>query len=82
MLQTLQQWSFVRVLLFSAGWVVLCVLATVAWLLFQFRGLVSASSPGSGGIGAVSRGFSELSLLVLVFPPVALVGAWLAARWL
>ena len=82
MMQALQQWSFARVLLISGGWVLLWVLAAVVWLLFQFRGLASAPSAGSGGIGAVSFGFSELLLAIPLLPPIVLILAWLTARWL
>ena len=81
MVQALQQWSFARVLLISGAWVLLCVLAAAAWLLFQLRGLASAPSAGSGGIGVVSAGFSELLIAIPFLPPIALILAWLAARW-
>jgi hypothetical protein len=80
-MQALRAWSFVRVLLVSGGWILLCVLAIVAWAFFRLRGLVAASS-GSGGIGAVSGGFSELMLVISVAPAIVLIVAWLVAHWL
>lgn len=76
----LRHWSFAKVLLVSGGWVLLCLLTPLAWLLFQFNNVFDASS-GSGGIGAVSFGFNTLMLAIPIAPPVILIVAWLAARW-
>jgi hypothetical protein len=79
-MQALRTWSFVKLLMVSGGWILVCLLAAVAWFLFQFRDLLTASSSGSGGIGAVSFGVSGLALLIPFGPPIALVAAWLIAR--
>ena len=79
-MQALQSWSFAKVLLVSISWVLLCVLIAAAWLLFRL-GIFSAGSSGSGGIGAVSFGISELVLAIPVVPPVILIVVWLLARW-
>jgi hypothetical protein len=78
-MQTLGNWSFVRVLLVSGAWILVCILAAGAWVLFQFRNVEVSS--GSGGIGAVSFGLNVLLLLVPIAPPVVLIVAWLVARW-
>jgi hypothetical protein len=79
-MQALRDWSFARVLLLSGVWILVCVLATAAWVLFQFRNAVDVSS-GSAGIGAVSFGINVLLLVIPIGPPVILIGAWLVARW-
>jgi hypothetical protein len=78
-MQPLQEWSFARVLLVSGAWIVLCLLVAVAWILFQLRGVFAASS-GSGGVGAVSGGVSELILAIPIVPPIILILAWLITR--
>jgi len=78
--QALRQWSFLKVMLVSGGWLLLCLLVVAAWLLFQFRSVMAASSAGSGGIGAVSFGVNALTLLIPVLPPVVLIVAWFVAR--
>ena len=80
-MQALRHWSFARVLLVSGAWILLCLLVVVAWVLFQLRGLLTASS-GSAGIGAVSVGINGLILAIPVVPPIILNLAWLIARWL
>ena len=64
----------------SGGWVLLCILTPLAWLLFQFNNVVDVSS-GTGSIGAVSFGFNALMLAIPIAPPVILIVAWLMARW-
>jgi hypothetical protein len=76
-MQALQDWSAVRVSLVSVGWIVFCVLALVTWVLVQ----ILWASTGSAGIGAVSILINELMLLVLLGPPVLLIGGWLVLRW-
>ena len=74
-----RNWPFARVLVLSGGWVLLCILPPLTWLLFQFNDVVDVSS-GSGGIGAVSFGFSALMLAIPIAPPIILTVAWLIAR--
>jgi hypothetical protein len=80
-MQALRYWSFARILLVSAGWILLCLLVVAGWVLFQLRGTFPDSS-GSGGIGAVSVGFAfnALILAIPVVPPILLILAWLIAR--
>lgn len=80
-MQVLRNWSLARVLLLSAGWILVCVLTAVAWLLYGFRHVIEVSS-GSGGIGAVSFGFgfNVLVLAIPIAPPVILIVAWLLVR--
>ena len=80
-MQFLRLWSFGKLALACTGWIVLCALVTLAWGLFRLRASFDASA-GSGGIGAVSGGFSELALWMCVVPVVGLVVAWVLARWL
>ena len=80
-MQALRNWPFARVLLVSGGWMLLCILTPLAWLLFQFNNAFDTSS-GSGGVGAVSFGFNALMLAIPIAPPVILIVAWLIARWL
>jgi hypothetical protein len=75
----LRNWSFARVLLVSGGWVLLCILTPLAWLLFQFNNAYVSS--GSGGVGFVSFGFNTLMLAIPIAPPLLLTVAWLVARW-
>ena len=75
----LRSWSFTRVLLVSVAWIIVSVLAFVAWIVFQLRGPLIGLS-GSGGVGAVSVGINELILAIPVVPPILLVLAWLIAR--
>jgi hypothetical protein len=79
--QALRNWPFARVLLVSGGWVLICILTPLAWLLFQFNNAFDVSS-GSGGVGAVTFGFNVLMLAIPIVPPVILIVAWLIARWL
>jgi hypothetical protein len=79
-MQPLRTWSFARVALTAGAWILVCLFAAVAYVLYQFRGLFVSSS-GSGGIGAVSSGlFNLLTLVIPLLPPVALIVAWLIAR--
>lgn len=80
-MQALRNWPFARVLLVSGGWVLICILTPLAWLLFQFNNAFDVSS-GSGGVGAVTFGFNVLMLAIPIVPPVILIVAWLIARWL
>jgi hypothetical protein len=75
----LRNWSFAKVLVASAGWILVCLLATAAWILFQFRDAFEVSS-GSGSISAVSFGINALVLAIPILPPVILLVAWLVAR--
>jgi hypothetical protein len=43
-MQALRQWSFARVLLLSAGWILVCVLTTAGWLFIRFRTASNMSS--------------------------------------
>jgi hypothetical protein len=74
-----RDWSFARVLLVSGAWILLCLLVAVAYLLFQFREFISASS-GSAGIGAVTFGVNVLTLGIPLLPPIVLLMAWLITR--
>ena len=74
-----RNWTIGRVLLVSGGWVLLCILTPLAWLLFQFNS--SYMSSGTSGVGAVSFGFNALMLAIPIVPPVILIVAWLIARW-
>jgi hypothetical protein len=80
-MRDLGSWSFGRVMLASALWVVLVVFAAAAGIYL----LVRAASTGSGGIGAVSPGPGVLgivlSLLAILFgPPLVLLFTWLYRR--
>jgi hypothetical protein len=75
-----RNWSLAKVLRLSGGWILLCVLTPLAWLLFQFNNAFDASS-GSGGVGVVFFGFNTLMLAIPIVPPVILIVAWLVARW-
>lgn len=79
-MRALRDWSFASVLLVSGSWMLVCILATATWLLFQFRDVFRASS-GSGGISAVSFGFNAVLLAIPVLPPVILIVACVIARW-
>ena len=78
-MQALRNWPFAKVLRLSGGWVLLCILTPLAWLLFQFNNAFEVS--GSGGMGVVSFGFNTLMLAIPIVPPVILIAAWLVARW-
>jgi hypothetical protein len=82
-MQFLRHWSFLRVLLTAAAWVVLCVVLTIGWVWFQVRRqLAVSSSAGSGGIGAVSFGISLPLIGLALLPAILLVIVWLIVRWL
>jgi hypothetical protein len=80
-MQPLRTWSFARVLLACAGWVVLSVAAIALWILVEVFWIPDIRS-GGGGIGAVAVSFNvnELVLAIPVLPPVALNLAWLMVR--
>jgi hypothetical protein len=78
-MQSLRTWSPVRVLLVSGAWILVCILAAVAWLLFQFRSVQVSS--GTAGIGAISFSINVFLLLIPFAPPVVLIVAWFVARW-
>ena len=63
----------------SGGWVLLCILTPLTWLLFQFNNAFDMSS-GTGGVGFVSFGFNTLMLAIPIAPPLILIVAWLVAR--
>jgi len=82
-MQFLRHWSFLKVLLMAAAWVVLCVVLTIGWAWFQVRKQISVSSgAGSGGIGAVSFGISLPVIGLVLLPAMLLIVAWLLVRWL
>jgi hypothetical protein len=81
-MQALRDWSLWRILLASGAWVVLAAFLTVAWGMWQvyrIQGEMAAS--GSGGIGAVSVGFLDWPVLLVVLPPIMLFIAWVTVRW-
>jgi hypothetical protein len=78
-MRPLYSWSFGRVVAVCGAWVALCILFVVAWVVVPLSG-ESLGSSGSGGIGAVSVGISELALAIPFGPPIVLVVAWLLAR--
>ena len=76
----LRDWSLWKVLLVCGGWVVLAILAPVAWALLPlFRQM---QSQGSGGIASVSAGLTEPYFWIVILPPVVLFVAWASARWI
>lgn len=75
----LRNWSLTTVLRLSVGWVLLCILTPLAWLLFQFSNAFDTSS-GTAGVGVVSFGFNVLMLAIPIVPPLILMIAWLIAR--
>jgi hypothetical protein len=79
-MHALRHWSFKRVLLLSAAWILLCLLVAAALVLFQFSGSLVESR--SAGMASVSFGISELALAVPVMPPIILIFTWIIVRWL
>jgi hypothetical protein len=75
----LREWSFVRVMLIGAGWVVLGVALIVLWIFLQVAWTADIGS-GGGGIGAVSVGINALLLAIPLAPPIVLFLAWLVVR--
>jgi hypothetical protein len=75
----LREWSFGRVVLAGAGWVVLSVALIGFWIFLQITWSGGIGS-GSGGIGAVTIAISELLLLIPLLPPIVLFVVWLIAR--
>ena len=78
-MRALRNWSLATVLRVSGGWVLLCILTPLAWLLFQFNNAFDTSS-GSGGVGIVFFGFNVLMLAIPIVPPFMLIVVWLNAR--
>lgn len=79
-MQPLREWSFARVLLACAAWVVFTLALIALWIFLHLFSTADIGS-GSGGIGAVSVGITEPVLLVPVAPPIALFLAWIYFRW-
>jgi len=73
------RWSFARVALVSALWVVLNVGLIAAAIYIWFRW--PRPGTGSAGIGAVSAGVTPfLPFLYLFGPPIALTVIWFVLR--
>jgi len=73
------RWSFARVALVSALWVVLNVALIAAAIYIWFRWQTRRT--GSGGIGAVSVGVEPLLLMFYLFgPPILLIVIWFVLR--
>ena len=73
------RWSFARVALVSALWVVLNIALIAAaiyiWFRWQTRGA------GSAGIGAISFGVELLLAVLYLFgPPILLIVIWFVVR--
>ena len=82
-MNALRSWSFRRVLLLSAAWILLCLVVVAALVLFQFSSyFMESRSAGSAGMASVSLGISDLALTVPVVPPIILTFMWAIARWL
>jgi hypothetical protein len=80
-MHALRHWSFKKVLLLSAAWILLCLLVVAALVLLQFSGsFIEARSAGSAGMASVSFGISELALAIPVVPPIALMFMWTIVR--
>ena len=77
-MQALRHWTLSKVLLAAIALFLLSLAAMVCWVFMQASGLLQVS--GGSGIGAVSIGFSDAMLVMVVVPPFALVAAWLVAR--
>jgi hypothetical protein len=77
-MKPLREWSFARVMLVCAGWVVLSLALIALWI---FLHIASTADIGPGG-GAETVHFSINGsvLLIPVGPPIALTLAWLIAR--
>ena len=78
-MRSFRTWSLGKVLLVSGGWVLLCILTPLAWLLFQFNNAFDTSS-GTGGVGMVSFGLNTVMLAIPIVPPLILIVAWLISR--
>jgi hypothetical protein len=69
------RWSFARVALVSALWVVVNIVLIAAAIYIWFRW--ETRGTGSGGIGAVTFGFGLiLPVLYLFGPPILLAVTW------
>ena len=77
-MRTVQQWSFVQIVLVSVVWVVGILLLAAGYMYVQLR--AQAGEIGSGGIGAVSGVLPLIVLLAVLGGPAALMTAWLLVR--
>jgi hypothetical protein len=79
---SLRAWSLPEILLAGAAWVAVVVMTVAAVGYLKFRSLQrQIQRSESGGLGAVSMGITEWSLLWLVLPPLLLIVAWLLSRY-
>jgi hypothetical protein len=80
-LKPLREWSFARLLLVCAGWIVLSVAAIALWIFVDIFWIPEIRSGGGGiGVVAVSFNINELVLAIPLLPPVALTVAWSIVR--
>jgi hypothetical protein len=72
--------SGAKVLLVAAARPVLLLVAWGVALVFSVRSAIRES--GEGGLAAIGFGADPIVVVVLMGPPIGLVVAWAAARWI
>ncbi len=75
-MRPLAKWSVLDVVLVCAGWVVLCLLVPLLWVVIQLQLQMAAASDSAGGVGLAVG----VNTLVVVLPPALLCLAWVGAR--
>jgi hypothetical protein len=77
-MEPFRDWSFVRVMLVCAGWVVLGLALIALWI---FRQITWTADIGSGsGIETVHFSINASLMLIPSAPPVVLLFSWLWLR--
>ena len=76
-MHTLRYWSFARILLISAGWVVLCLVLAAAWLAFV---AVAQRRIGQLTAGPDRAASGEVPLVVQLILVYEVLGAFLVLR--
>ena len=77
-MKPLREWSFARVMLVCAGWVVVSLALIALWIFLHIASTADIG-PGSG-VETVHFSINGSVLLIAVGPPIALTLAWLIAR--
>jgi hypothetical protein len=74
-------WSFSKLLLVCAAWIIVSVTLLVALTVTWFLSVTRSANAGSGGVGAVSIGLMPAAFIVVsVLPVLTLITLWAVQR--
>ena len=80
-MRAIRHWSFSKLLVVCAAWIVVSVTLLVASTFMWFLWLERPANAGSGGVGAVSVGIiPELFIVVAVLPVLTMIVLWVLQR--